>query len=83
MSLDPEDYRDIVRRALAEDLGAGDVTTDATVSPDQRARGVFLIKQDCVLAGLDVALETFLQVDPSVDRDVSSSRRRPLRGAEK
>jgi nicotinate-nucleotide pyrophosphorylase (carboxylating) len=66
MPLDPEDYRDIVGRALAEDLGPGDVTTDATVSPDQQARGVFLIKQDCVLAGLDVALETFRQVDPSV-----------------
>ena len=66
MSLDPDDYRDIVRRALAEDLGSGDVTTDATVSPDQRARGVFLIKQDCVLAGLDVALETFSQIDPGV-----------------
>jgi nicotinate-nucleotide pyrophosphorylase (carboxylating) len=66
MPLDPDDYRDVVRRALAEDLGPGDVTTDATVSADQRASGVFVIKQDCVLAGLDVALETFLQVDPSV-----------------
>jgi nicotinate-nucleotide pyrophosphorylase (carboxylating) len=66
MLLDPDDYRDLVRRALAEDLGPGDVTTDATVPLDQRARGVFLIKQDCVLAGLDVALETFSQVDPGV-----------------
>jgi nicotinate-nucleotide pyrophosphorylase (carboxylating) len=66
MSLDPADYRDLVRRALAEDLGPGDVTTAATVAPDQRARGQFLIKQDCVVAGLDVALETFSQVDPSV-----------------
>jgi nicotinate-nucleotide pyrophosphorylase (carboxylating) len=64
--LDPEDYRDLVRRALLEDLGPGDVTTDATVPPDQRARGVFLIKQDCVLAGLEIALEAFSQVDPSV-----------------
>jgi nicotinate-nucleotide pyrophosphorylase (carboxylating) len=66
MSLDADDYRDLVRRALAEDWGPGDVTTEATVSPAQRARGVFLIKQDCVLAGLDVALETFSQVDQSV-----------------
>ena len=39
----------------------GDVTTDATVSPAQRARGVFLVKADCVLAGLDVAFEAFRQ----------------------
>jgi len=38
--LDPAAYRDLVRRALEEDLGAGDVTTEATVDPVQRARGV-------------------------------------------
>jgi nicotinate-nucleotide pyrophosphorylase (carboxylating) len=62
--LDPSDYRDIVRRALAEDVGAGDITTDATVRPDQRARGVFVVKADCVLAGLDIALEAFRQLEP-------------------
>jgi nicotinate-nucleotide pyrophosphorylase (carboxylating) len=64
--LDPSDYRDVVRRALAEDVGAGDITTDATVRPDQRARGVFVVKADCVLAGLDVALEAFRQLEPGV-----------------
>jgi nicotinate-nucleotide pyrophosphorylase (carboxylating) len=57
-----------VRRALEEDLGAGDVTTDATVASDLRARGVFLVKADCVLAGLDVAIETFRQLDPGISR---------------
>jgi nicotinate-nucleotide pyrophosphorylase (carboxylating) len=60
--LDPGLYHDIVRRALDEDVGTGDVTTAATVSPSQRGRGVFLVKADCVLAGLDVAFETFRQV---------------------
>lgn len=64
--LDPAAYRDLVRRALDEDLGAGDVTTDATVDPTQRARGVFIVKAPCVVAGLDVAAETFRQVDASV-----------------
>jgi nicotinate-nucleotide pyrophosphorylase (carboxylating) len=59
-------YGDLVRRALDEDVGSGDVTTDATVDPVQRARGVFLIKADCVLAGLDVACEVFRQLDPGV-----------------
>lgn len=64
--LDPSQYRDLVREALEEDLGSGDMTTDATVSPRQRARGVFLAKADCVLAGLDVALEAFRQLEPEV-----------------
>jgi nicotinate-nucleotide pyrophosphorylase (carboxylating) len=59
--LDPGLYRDIVHRALEEDVGAGDITTAATVSPTQRARGVFLAKADCVVAGLDVAFEAFRQ----------------------
>ena len=59
--LDPGLYRDVVRRALDEDVGSGDVTTAATVPPSQRARGVFLVKADCVLAGLEVAFEVFRQ----------------------
>lgn len=62
----PDQYREIVRRALAEDIGAGDVTTNATVRQDQRARGVFLAKSACVLAGVDVALEAFRQLEPGV-----------------
>jgi len=64
--LDPGLYREIVRRALAEDLGWGDVTTDATVPPNLRARGVILAKSSCVVAGVDVAAETFRQLDPAV-----------------
>jgi nicotinate-nucleotide pyrophosphorylase (carboxylating) len=64
--LDPADYRDLVRRALEEDVGSGDVTTEATVEVSQQARGVFVVKAPCVLAGFDVAAETFRQVDPAV-----------------
>jgi nicotinate-nucleotide pyrophosphorylase (carboxylating) len=61
---DPALYREIVRRALAEDLGWGDITTEGTVPPDLRAVGVFLSKGSCVIAGLDVAAEVFSQLDP-------------------
>lgn len=64
--LKPEEYRDLVRRALEEDIRDGDITTAATVSPLARARGVFLVKADCVIAGLEVAFETFRQVEPDV-----------------
>ncbi len=66
-SLDPAVYRDIVRRALEEDLGTGDVTSIATIDAGRHAAGVFLVKGGCVLAGLDVAIEAFRQLDPSVD----------------
>ena len=64
-ALDPGNYREIVRRALAEDLGWGDITTEATVDTTLRARGVILSKCDCVIAGLEVAGEVFRQLDPS------------------
>src|SRR5687768_5034958 len=65
--LPPDAYRDLVSRALAEDLGAGDVTSRATVRADQRGRGVILVKSALVLSGLDVAEETFRQCDRQVE----------------
>lgn len=53
-------------RALAEDVGAGDVTTEATVGPDVQATGRFLVKEDGVIAGLAVAERVFAAVDPSL-----------------
>jgi nicotinate-nucleotide pyrophosphorylase (carboxylating) len=50
---------DLIRRALAEDIGPGDVTTRATVSPDARGRAVLLAKSSMVVAGLDVARAVF------------------------
>jgi nicotinate-nucleotide pyrophosphorylase (carboxylating) len=61
--LDPSEYRDLVRRALDEDLGSGDVTTLGTVDPDRRARAQLVAKSACVIAGLDIAEEVFRHVD--------------------
>jgi nicotinate-nucleotide pyrophosphorylase (carboxylating) len=65
--LDPSQYQGVVRRALDEDVRTRDITTEATVAVGQRARGVFVAKSDCVLAGLDVAIETFRQLESDVD----------------
>lgn len=62
--LSVEVYRELVARALAEDLGSGDVTSDLTIEAEQRARGVLVAKTELVLAGLDIAAETFRQCDP-------------------
>jgi nicotinate-nucleotide pyrophosphorylase (carboxylating) len=56
-------YRDLVRRALEEDVRDGDITTDATVARSARARGIFMAKADCIVAGLDVAFEAFRQLE--------------------
>src|SRR5262249_21220767 len=62
----PDQYRDIVRRALAEHIGSGGVTTTATVGAGQRARGALLADADCVLAWADVAVEAFRQLEPTI-----------------
>jgi nicotinate-nucleotide pyrophosphorylase (carboxylating) len=59
-------YRELVRRALAEDFGWGDVTTEAVIDRHQKARAIILAKSRCVIAGIDVAGETFRQLDPGV-----------------
>lgn len=59
-------YRDAVRAALAEDRAAEDATTLATVAAELRGRAVFLAKEPGVLAGFDVAIEVFRQLDPHV-----------------
>jgi nicotinate-nucleotide pyrophosphorylase (carboxylating) len=66
-------YREIVGRALAEDVGSGDVTTDATIDASLRARGEIVAKCNCVIAGIDLAAETFRRVD----RDVEFVIRKP------
>src|SRR4029453_12157202 len=53
---------DVIRRALAEDVGSGDVTTRATIRPEARGRGVLLAKAPIVVAGLDVARAVFAEV---------------------
>lgn len=50
---------ELVAKALAEDLGDGDLTTDATVPADARGRARIVQKQPGVVSGLDVAAEAF------------------------
>ena len=57
---------EIVSRALAEDVGDGDVTTAATVDPAVRARAVITQKAPGVIYGLDAAESAFRSLDPDV-----------------
>jgi nicotinate-nucleotide pyrophosphorylase (carboxylating) len=56
-----EARRDLVARALSEDIGGGDVTSEATVPADARARARIVQKAPGVVFGLDLAAEAFAQ----------------------
>ena len=64
--LDPEVVQDVVRRALEEDVGPGDVTTRATVPPGTRARARITQKAPGVVFGLEAAEPAFAALDPDV-----------------
>ncbi|HEX8250568.1 MAG TPA: carboxylating nicotinate-nucleotide diphosphorylase [Pyrinomonadaceae bacterium] len=49
---------------LAEDLGRGDITTQATVPDDARGVGRFLAKEDLVVCGIEIAEAVFMHLDP-------------------
>lgn len=57
---------DHIRRALAEDVGSGDATTDSIVPPAAKAKVQIVAKQSGVIAGLDVARTVFLQLDEQI-----------------
>jgi nicotinate-nucleotide pyrophosphorylase (carboxylating) len=60
-------YEELVRRALAEDLGrAGDLTSDAVVPVDLQAEAVLVARAPGRLAGLAVALAAFRLLDPAL-----------------
>ena len=55
------DTRELIARALAEDLGAGDVTAEAIVPEDAEGRATITQKEPGVISGLDAAAEVFRQ----------------------
>jgi len=57
---------EIIDRALAEDLGKGDVTTEALIPGDQQGTGLIVAKEEGILAGIEAAKQVFLRVDPEL-----------------
>jgi nicotinate-nucleotide pyrophosphorylase (carboxylating) len=66
MDLDPGLIYAYASDLLKEDLGRGDITTQAVVRGGVRARGRFLAKQDFVLCGLEIAEAVFSSLDGSI-----------------
>ena len=59
--------REIIRRALEEDIGSGDITSECTIPKQCVLTGDLIAKADGVIAGLSVAQETFKMLDRSVE----------------
>lgn len=60
----------LVKLALAEDVGAGDITTKAVIPAHQKARAVIKAKEAGVVAGLTVAKEVFRHIDRRINVSV-------------
>jgi nicotinate-nucleotide pyrophosphorylase (carboxylating) len=71
-ALAPEHVDPLIRAALDEDLGAGDVTTDALIPAAMTCRGKVVCKQDGVICGLTVARRVFELVDARVQFDAKA-----------
>lgn len=66
MELTREHYNHLIEQALAEDLGKGDVTTDALIPGDHQGSATIRAKSNGFLAGAEVARQVFFKVDPEL-----------------
>jgi len=60
------DILETIQRAMAEDIGTGDVTTNSIIPENAQMRGQIIAKQEGVVAGLDVAAAVYWAVDQQV-----------------
>ena len=58
--------RETIARALAEDLGPGDITSECFIPADHRSSARIIAKENATLAGTEAAIEVFRQVDPAI-----------------
>lgn len=67
MNYFPEEIKNIIKRALEEDIGSGDVTTNSIFPAQIMMHGQIIAKQEGVIAGLDVVEAVFKIVDETID----------------
>jgi nicotinate-nucleotide pyrophosphorylase (carboxylating) len=60
------DILESIQRAIAEDIGTGDVTTNSIIPTDALMRGHIIAKQSGIIAGLDIVSAVYLALDPQV-----------------
>lgn len=60
----------LIDQALAEDLGQGDVTTEALILETQQSKASVMAKARGIIAGTEIAKQVFLKVDPKLEVDI-------------
>ncbi|MCX5700200.1 MAG: carboxylating nicotinate-nucleotide diphosphorylase [Candidatus Omnitrophica bacterium] len=65
--LDPDKLDHIIRHALLEDIGRGDITTLLTIPKDKKIKATIVVKKNCILCGLGVAEKVFKTVDKNIN----------------
>jgi nicotinate-nucleotide pyrophosphorylase (carboxylating) len=66
MNIPTWELEELVRRALAEDIGSGDVTTDSLIPEDAPGTGAVQVREAGIIAGLDVLITVFRLMDPAI-----------------
>jgi nicotinate-nucleotide pyrophosphorylase (carboxylating) len=68
--LDASACHNLLRSFLAEDIGSGDITSEAVVPAEQRAHGEVIAKAPLVLAGIDLFVEVFRLLDNTTETEI-------------
>ncbi len=71
-----------IRRALAEDAGCGDITSQLTVPEQSRSLAALVAKEPFVLAGMPYVREVFAQVDPAVKIKIFKKEGKPVKSGD-
>lgn len=58
-----DDIKDLIAKALIEDIGPGDITTETLIPTDVSGKAEIIAKESLILAGIDVASKVFHQID--------------------
>ncbi len=61
-----QEIKEIIKNALKEDVESGDITTKATIPSGLNGKGIFLVKDDGIIAGYEVVEEVFKSVDENL-----------------
>jgi nicotinate-nucleotide pyrophosphorylase (carboxylating) len=70
MDLNPTYTRELAARALAEDIGSGDLTTLAAIPADAQVKARFVLREDGVCAGMPIVAAVLAQVDPNLQLQI-------------
>jgi len=65
-ALDPVKLESIIRHALIEDIGKGDITTSLTIPKNKEVKAAILNKENCIVCGMPAALKVFELIDPEI-----------------